>query len=150
MLEIDTTGQGLVIEEPPPAYYTLEHRTQPPLPVEMGVGARRGWEAEIGAGMEAWNGFQMVSEISPGTNPRMISREVPVAGPATARNMTLQVNTGVNPFVHATDENVGEGEEEGLSRSITYSAYSVREPAIGTVAMPSVVSREGTRDQGKL
>jgi hypothetical protein len=59
------------------------------------------------------------------------------------------VGTDVNPVVHARGGSEEECEEEGLSRSVTYYSYSVREAAVGTVAMPSVVIREGTKSPGK-
>lgn len=72
-----------------------------------------------------------------------IAHEASGAGPATGRNVSLRVDSDVNAVGHATDENVEGGEEEGLSRGIMYSTYSVREAAVRTVAMPSVVGREG-------
>ena len=54
-----------------------------------------------------------------------------------ARNVSLRVDSDVNAVGHATDENVEGDEEEGLSRGIMYSTYSVREAAVRTVAMPS-------------
>jgi hypothetical protein len=149
ILEVDATGRGFTVEEPPPAYYTLEHRTPRPMPVEVGTETRRGQGPEIEAGMEAWNGFQVVSGMSAGMNPRTGTREAPPAEPAAGRNMSLGVDTDVNPVVHAKGESVEEDEEGGLSRSITYLSYSVREAAVGTVAMPSVVTREGAQTQGK-
>jgi hypothetical protein len=155
MLEMDATGRGMgvVLEEPPPAYYTLEHPNRHvsprPLPAEMGVETRRGAEAVVGEGMEAWNGGQVVEEMTPGMNPWTAGIETPVAGPSIGRNVNLRVNTNVTPVIHVTDEN---GEEDGdvdLSRSITYSTYSMREAAVGMVTMPSIVKREGARDQRK-
>ncbi len=52
-------------------------------------------------------------------------------------------------MIHITDGNGEEDEDVALSRSITYSMYSVREAAIGTVAMPSIVKRNGGQGQGK-
>jgi len=149
MLEMDATGRGFVVEEPPPAYYTLEHRTPRPIPVEMGTETRRGQEPETGAGMEAWNGFQVVSSMSAGMNPTTGTREAPPAEPTTGRNMRLRVDTDVNPVVHAEGESVEEDEEGGQSRSIKYLSRSARKAAVGTVAMPSVVTGEGTQTQGK-
>jgi hypothetical protein len=146
MPEMGTTGQRVLLKEPPPAYYTLEHRNPP---VEMHAESSHRMLPEIRSEMEAWNGFQMVSDMSPGMNSRTMLHEAPVARPVTERSTNLQVNTDVNPVIHTTDENIEEDEEEGLSRSITYSSFSLREAALGMVAMPSIVSRERKRDQGK-
>jgi hypothetical protein len=103
MLEINATGRGFVVEEPPPAYYTLEHRNPRPVPVEIGAETRRGPGPELGVGMEAWNGFRAVSDMGSGTSPRTITQEAPLA----ARNMGLRVDTNVNPVVHASGESCG-------------------------------------------
>lgn len=146
MLDMNATTHGFVVEEPPPPYYTLERRTPRPVPVETGAGTGRGAGAGIRAGMEEWNGFHVGSD---GMNPRTITREAPAAGAARGRNMNLRVDTGVNPVVHAVDENAEGDREEVLSRRTTYSTNSVRGAGVGTAAIPSIESGEGTRDEGK-
>lgn len=55
-MEMDATGRGrgVVLEEPPPAYYTLDHRNPHmnplPRPVEMGVESRRGGKRRVERG----------------------------------------------------------------------------------------------------
>jgi hypothetical protein len=152
MIEMDASGRGVGVEEPPPPYYTLEHRHSLPLrpsravsrPVEMA-----GRESGVAEGMEAWNGEEVAEEMTPGRNPWMVEHEVPIAEPSTRRNTSLRVNTDIRPVIHVTDENGG-SEDADLSRSITYSTYSEREAAVGTVVIPSVVNRDGSRNQRKL
>lgn len=43
--------------------------------------------------MEAWNGAHVVSDRRSGMRPRAIPREMPVAGPAIARNVNLGAET---------------------------------------------------------
>jgi hypothetical protein len=110
MMEMGDMGRGFVGEEPPPAYTTLEHRNQLPVPVEIGAETRRGQEPEIGEGMEAWNGFQIDSSVSPGMNPRTETGEALPAGPAAGRNMSLRVDIDVNHVVFSKGESAGEDE----------------------------------------
>jgi hypothetical protein len=71
MLEMNTMGPRVAVEEPPPpAYHTLEPRTPRPVPVEIIAETGRGVGPEPGLGMEVWDGVQVVSNVGSGTDSR--------------------------------------------------------------------------------
>jgi hypothetical protein len=128
-LELDSTGRDRGTEgeqgeeEAPPAYYTV-------------VGAGAGTQASgSGTGTRDRSRDRRVEDVEAGLGGGVVANGM-------GRSLNLRVNTD-GPSAREREEwsSVREEGEEGLDRSMTYSSYSVREAALGTVAMPSVVNR---------